>query len=80
MTRPVVRGHDIVINRDSDLERGEVTVRGDETPPTEKLEGSGSSETQTAAEEPSPKREDGEDYREENPPDGTEIISEWKEG
>lgn len=77
MTRPVIRGHDIVINRDSDLERGDATVRGDETPPTEK--GSGSSQTQVP-EDQSPKREDGTDYREEEPPDGTEIIAEWKEG
>lgn len=79
MTRPVIRGHDIVINRDSDIERGDATVRGDETPPNEKSAGSGSSQTQTA-DDPSPKREDGTDFREENLPDGSEVIAEWKEG
>ncbi|GJE88795.1 Na(+)/H(+) antiporter [Phanerochaete sordida] len=81
MTRHVVRGHDIVINRDSDMERGEATVNGDETPPTEKVPGSDTSPTQTTkeGEEPSPQREE-DDYREENPPDGREVIAEWKEG
>lgn len=81
MTRHVVRGHDIVINRDSDMERGDATVNGDETPPTEKAPGSDTSPTQTTkeGEEPSPQREEG-DFREENPPDGREVIAEWKEG
>ena len=77
MTRHVVRGHDIVINRD--IERGEGTMQGDETPPTEKVVESGSSQTQTQV-EGSPTRESGEDMREENPPDGKEVVAEWKEG
>ncbi|EKM51776.1 uncharacterized protein PHACADRAFT_262112 [Phanerochaete carnosa HHB-10118-sp] len=79
MTRHVVRGHDIVINRDSDMERGDATVHGDETPPTEKVPGSDSSPTQTTREELASQREEG-DFREENPPDGQEVIAEWKEG
>jgi sodium/hydrogen antiporter len=80
MTRHVIRGNqDIVINRDSDMERGEATVRGDETPRTEKVAESGSSQTQTQAEE-SPQQERGDDFRKENPPDGKEIVAEWKEG
>lgn len=78
MTRHVVRGHDIVINRDSDVERGEATVAGDETPPTEKVPGSDSSPTQTTREEPSSQQEG--DFREENLPDGREVVAEWKEG
>lgn len=65
LTRPTIRGQHIEINRD--LERGELTVQGDETPTTEKL-GSTSSQTQNG------------DYREESPPDGTETVTEWKEG
>lgn len=79
MTRHVVRGNDIVINRDSDIERGDATVHGDETPPTEKVPGSDSSPTQTTGEEPPLQREE-DDFREENPPDGREIVAEWKEG
>ena len=81
MTRHVVRGHhDIVINRDADLERGETTVGGDETPPTEKVSGTGSSPTDTQTEGGSPVQERGDDCREENPPDGKEVVAEWKEG
>jgi sodium/hydrogen antiporter len=68
-----------VINRDApDLERGEVTVRGDETPVTEKTTGSGDSQTQTQEEQL--KKEKVDDMKEEMPPDGMEILAEWKEG
>ena len=84
MTRPVtLGGNDIIINRDANdvMERGEATMRGDETPMTsEKIEEGSSSQTQTAT-EGSPKHEHAsDDFREETPPDGTEIIAEWKEG
>ncbi|KIP05527.1 hypothetical protein PHLGIDRAFT_108137 [Phlebiopsis gigantea 11061_1 CR5-6] len=84
MTRPVTRGgNDIVINRDANdiMERGEATVRGDETPTTsEKIEEGSSSQTQTAI-EGSPKHEHAsDDFREESPPDGKETIVEWREG
>ncbi|KAI0696015.1 Sodium/hydrogen exchanger family-domain-containing protein [Cytidiella melzeri] len=81
LTRPMVRGEQIVINRDAgdlDLERGENTVRGDETPTTEKTSGGSDSQTQTQDEKS--KREDGHDMRDESPPDGSEILAEWKEG
>ena len=81
LTRPVVRGDQIVINRDAnDLERGEVTVRGDETPSTEKTTGSGEVSQTHTQDEKSARREDGQDMREPSPPDGTEILAEWKEG
>lgn len=91
--RHIERGQDIVINRDSDMERGELT-------PDEKLalasqqasDSSGSSPRQTdltRVEEEGDGHshvekvvEDGvpESQKEENPPDGTNTVQEWKEG
>ncbi len=78
LTRPVVRGHDIVINRDVERGEGDGTVHGPESPITEKTAGSSDSQTQTQDE--NTRREDGEDVRSESPPDGREVIAEWKEG
>ncbi|KAH8104782.1 Sodium/hydrogen exchanger family-domain-containing protein [Cristinia sonorae] len=86
-TRTVVRGEDIVINRDRniDVERGDTIIdekvdiesrRGDSI--TEKGEGSSSEPEKSAA--PSTHSHIKEDVREEVPPDGTETIAEWKEG
>ncbi|KAF7791430.1 hypothetical protein EIP86_002446 [Pleurotus ostreatoroseus] len=77
LTRPVVHGHDIVINRDDrDVERGEATMFGEDTP-----EEKASTDSQQMQDEEA-RRETGEDMRDENPPDGeqTETITEWKEG
>ncbi|EMD40247.1 hypothetical protein CERSUDRAFT_112439 [Gelatoporia subvermispora B] len=89
-TRRVVRGEDIVINRDvNDLERGALSSdekrdrppSGTPTPPNdrpivdEKHSGTSSS---TGRDEVT--REDGTDVREEFPPDGDEIVAEWNEG
>ncbi|KII86706.1 hypothetical protein PLICRDRAFT_43355 [Plicaturopsis crispa FD-325 SS-3] len=90
--RHIERGQDIVINRDSDMERGDLT-------PDEKLalasqqasDSSGSSPRQTDLTRV--EEEDGhshvekvaedavpESQKEENPPDGTNTVQEWKEG
>ncbi|THH29119.1 hypothetical protein EUX98_g5069 [Antrodiella citrinella] len=90
-TRPVVRGEDIIINRDRDVERGDaisdekvdlergdrsrrdsLTAHGENSSDAEKS-GSASTSSQTRAGEES-------DPREEVPPDGTETVTEWKEG
>ncbi|KDQ50509.1 hypothetical protein JAAARDRAFT_582100 [Jaapia argillacea MUCL 33604] len=87
-TRRVSRPEDVVINRDSAMERGELT-------PDEKLL-SGRDSVVTAAESGSPRNKEKEisstDTREEditdgqetlrgeNPPNGTEVLAEWKEG
>ena len=63
------------------------TVRGDETPTTtEKMggeESGGESPARTPMSQDLEKqvhREVGKDIREPSPPDGTEVLAEWKEG
>lgn len=86
-TRRVMPGEDIVINRDSEMERGTLTVHEKEetretydqteesTTHEEKEEGSSS-----PSQDDSATRVDGSDVRDENAPDGGEIIQEWQEG
>ena len=78
--RRVSRPEDIVVNRDSDMERGESSIEksGSESPgeinldSVQKMMSDGQiSPTQSGIEE---------QIKEEEPPDGTEIVVEWKEG
>ncbi|CCM01172.1 uncharacterized protein FIBRA_03220 [Fibroporia radiculosa] len=87
-TRPVIPGQDIIINRDSEMERGtlppnekesrsdEFEMRESSTTQDEKEEGSSASRSQEEA----ARRPDGTDIRDENLPDGSEVIQEWQEG
>lgn len=89
--RHVDRPEDIVINRDSEMERGELPV--DEKLEVESKQASADSMTKGS---PSPPMKDGslseekdveakrqdeeEEMKEENLPDGDENVSEWREG
>jgi len=88
--RLVSRGSDIVINRDIDVEQGDLTP--DEKLVREDRRRATGSESETAVtpekqagdeESPEPNMElssDAEEISSETPPDGNEIISEWREG
>lgn len=95
-TRRVVRAEDIIINRDSEMERGSLppdekrlSSRHDSLTAVEQR-GEGSAVSDEKAEEsPTTSREQDEyarteegggDVRGETPPDGTEVMAEWKEG
>lgn len=71
-TRRVSRAEDIVINRDSVMERGELSIEksGSETP----------GEAEPNGKEESFNAETENEKKAENPPDGTEKLVEWKEG
>lgn len=83
--RQVDRPEDIIINRDSEMERGELS-------PDEKLASESRAVSVTARNSPSPLPESPPDtesetklvaeekMKEENPPDGDENIYEWREG
>ncbi|KAI0927053.1 hypothetical protein AcV5_007692 [Taiwanofungus camphoratus] len=89
-TRHVRAGEDIVINRDSEMERGTLSPQEKERrrgSPSEMLAGEGSTTLEEKDERESEQiqdeeatRADGSDMRQQNKPDGDEIISEWKEG
>ncbi|PCH44339.1 hypothetical protein WOLCODRAFT_154371 [Wolfiporia cocos MD-104 SS10] len=82
-TQPVVPGEDIVINHDSEMERGML-------PPAEKerredLESGVPQDEKNDREvarkqDESAMRADGSDFRKQNAPDGGEILQEWQEG
>ncbi|PCH40212.1 hypothetical protein WOLCODRAFT_116887 [Wolfiporia cocos MD-104 SS10] len=82
-TQRIVPGEEIIINRDSEMERGmlsphEKLRRGDQDSSTlqdEKEEGSSS-----RSQDESAMRQDGTDMREQNIPDGGEVVQEWQEG
>jgi hypothetical protein len=82
--RRVSRGEDIVINRDSDMERGESTIEkesGAPTPGETLSEGTQRGEEWGVSEiEEHHQHQHQRDMKEENPPDGTEVVAEWKEG
>ncbi|TCD70861.1 hypothetical protein EIP91_001169 [Steccherinum ochraceum] len=87
-TRQVVRGEDIVINRDKDVERGDA-VSSDEKVDLEKErsltahgESSSDSREKSATASTSSQTRNGEDWdtREQVPPDGLETVAEWREG
>lgn len=94
--RQVMPGEDIVINRDSTMERGEFTPddkrrsRNDSVTVVDRrphVEGESSTTTQdekdardSSSQDRQATRENGEDSREQNPPDGTELHTEWQEG
>ncbi|KAJ8518433.1 hypothetical protein ONZ45_g4496 [Pleurotus djamor] len=84
--RHVDRAEDVVINRDSEMERGELVPPRRDTDSTDvsitiaekRRESEGSSdETKRDTEG---KLEMSESQKEENLPDGDEVISEWQEG
>jgi sodium/hydrogen antiporter len=90
-TRRIRPGEDVVINRDSMMERGEIPREEREKAERGTREGSPddsltAKEAEKAHErEKAPERADsgievGEDKREEAPPDGDEILNEWQEG
>ncbi|EGN93823.1 hypothetical protein SERLA73DRAFT_163247 [Serpula lacrymans var. lacrymans S7.3] len=88
--RHVTRAEDIVINRDRDsaMERGESSLTPEEKSALESKRASSSSTPPSTGEDErnvdervSDERQESEDrMREQNPPDGTELIAEWNEG
>ncbi|KAI0789689.1 Sodium/hydrogen exchanger family-domain-containing protein [Abortiporus biennis] len=92
-TRRVDRREDIVINRDRDVERGDLSPEEklarsrresmtvvDQHAESTDLEKEPSSGSQTQSEGGGMRNSKGWDLREEMPPDGNDIIAEWREG
>ncbi|KAH9949860.1 Sodium/hydrogen exchanger family-domain-containing protein [Amylocystis lapponica] len=80
-TRRVMPGEDIVINRDSEMERGTLSA----VPIVEKPEDSSSQDekgegSSSQAQDEEATRTDGSDMRSEPVPDGKETETEWREG
>ncbi|OBZ68768.1 putative Na(+)/H(+) antiporter C3A11.09 [Grifola frondosa] len=73
-TRHVAQGEDIVINRDTEAGQPAVERTGSETS-VEPHTG-----TTTQDEKESQESPQSQDKREEYPPDGTEVLAEWREG
>jgi sodium/hydrogen antiporter len=76
-TRRVSRAEDIVINRDSEMERGELSIEKTISGSPEQTVLDSIRQTES----PSPQMEmETEEMKDEQPPDGNGIVSEWQEG